>query len=599
MQLRLDGTKILVFLFFSAVVLSAATPIADPDFFWHISNGRWIWENRALPFQDPFAYTSPDLTEYTSDTMNFFTLKAYWISQTIIYLFYRAGSYEGVIFYKAAVYAGIVLFIYLFLRRENVRTSMIILFLLPVISHSLFYYIGTWRGERPSYISFLFAVILFYLLEGLRKKSHRGYLVSLPFVMMLWANMHGGFTLGIVMVLIYIADIPFRAGFQKKNVSGEMRLFLISAFISILATLLNPNTYQAFQALLHQTNIADFIGEWKSPMYFYNNGMATYLIHAVVPIVLLAPFARRLSLPQGVLVVFLSIMAFSSVRLIPFLIFITTPLIVINYSVFIEKAARKLRLEVLLGPLILCLILLISYSNIKGTVMNNPVVHGAYPYKSAGFMRDQKPKPRIFNHFDWGGFLMWELWPDYKPFIDGRVLSLKVLNTYQQVLYEARPDYHYNWKQILSYYDINVVIIPPVNAIGRYVTLFGSLVEDAGWTAVYMDDVSFIFLKNRGEHKRIIHQYALDNRFVLASAIARIEKYLHMGSHSYRHYISLGILNAYLGDNNKAVRFLEAAFTYRPGLKTFRVNTVIARLKKGDPSVKAKEIVDALYGHEG
>jgi len=52
-------------------------PITDPDFFWHISTGRWILENKALPSEDPFSYTTPRLL---SDR-EFFILRSYWLSQ--------------------------------------------------------------------------------------------------------------------------------------------------------------------------------------------------------------------------------------------------------------------------------------------------------------------------------------------------------------------------------------------------------------------------------------------------------------------------------------------------------------------------------------
>ena len=137
--------RVLIYFFFALAFFSALVPISDYDFFWHLSSGQWILENQRLPSQDPFVYTVKS-EGGSSSVANSFFLKCYWLSQLIIAIFYKICFINGVLFYKGLIYFLIILFIYKFLKREGVSNNLIILFLLPIISHQIFHYVRAWKG---------------------------------------------------------------------------------------------------------------------------------------------------------------------------------------------------------------------------------------------------------------------------------------------------------------------------------------------------------------------------------------------------------------------------------------------------------------------
>src|ERR1035437_4171453 len=91
----------------SAVLLVGwfSPEISDPDFWWHLKTGQYIWEKHSLPVPDPFAYTTgmagPAYAgeERTRD----FNLTHEWLAQTLFYLIYQTAGFGGVVLFRAVV----------------------------------------------------------------------------------------------------------------------------------------------------------------------------------------------------------------------------------------------------------------------------------------------------------------------------------------------------------------------------------------------------------------------------------------------------------------------------------------------------------------
>jgi len=79
--------------------------ISDPDFWWHLKTGQYIWERHSLPVPDPFAFTTalahPAYAgeERTRD----FNLTHEWLAQALFYLIYRAAGFGGMVLVRAAM----------------------------------------------------------------------------------------------------------------------------------------------------------------------------------------------------------------------------------------------------------------------------------------------------------------------------------------------------------------------------------------------------------------------------------------------------------------------------------------------------------------
>ncbi len=239
---------VLIFGFFSA-------QIKDPDFFWHLKTGQYIYQTGSLPATDPFAYTSLPKDPVNPESKRIkFILKQYWLAQLIFYGVYQLAGFQGIIYLRASILALLILLIYKGMRREGGGFYLSLLLLIPVVIM-----LHAFTGERPQLFSFLFAFLLIYMLEGFRKTETKGdssrlvetenttppapplakwgptfippldkvglggvslnksqrvssllYLLPLPFLMLLWANLHGGFIAGIVVIVGYLLAESFK-----------------------------------------------------------------------------------------------------------------------------------------------------------------------------------------------------------------------------------------------------------------------------------------------------------------------------------------------------------------------------------------------------
>ena len=103
--MKLTIRQVFFIVLFLGLFLMTLRPIADPDFWWHLKTGQYVWQQHSLPVPDPFAYTTATARpayageERTRD----FNLTHEWLAQALFYLIYRAAGIGGLVLFRAAV----------------------------------------------------------------------------------------------------------------------------------------------------------------------------------------------------------------------------------------------------------------------------------------------------------------------------------------------------------------------------------------------------------------------------------------------------------------------------------------------------------------
>jgi hypothetical protein len=100
-----------------------------------------------------------------------------------------------------------------------------------------------------------------------------------------------------------------------------------------------------------------------------------------------------------------------------------------------------------------------------------------FPARAVAFLQTHPPG-RIFNHYDWGGYLIWRLSPSTPVFIDGRA------DLYgEQLLNQFAETYQFKgaWQQTLQRWSIDTVLVPADSALAT------GLRNAPGWTVSYED----------------------------------------------------------------------------------------------------------------
>ncbi len=115
-----------------------------------------------------------------------------------------------------------------------------------------------------------------------------------------------------------------------------------------------------------------------------------------------------------------------------------------------------------------------------------------YPCEAVSFLQNQSVKGHLFNRYEWGGFLIWQL-PEDKIFVDGRMpawptSSGKSPYTIYLETLQTQP----GWQETLEKYNIGWILISPKTFMDLKLQ---PAPEDFGWQEVYRDPVSVVYKK--------------------------------------------------------------------------------------------------------
>ncbi|TSA47964.1 MAG: hypothetical protein D4R46_00320, partial [Chloroflexi bacterium] len=142
--MRLTIRQVFFILLFLGLFLMTLRPIADPDFWWHLRTGQLIVQTHAIPHTDPFSFTNSGKPWVAHE----------WLSELLMYVLYRLGSYGLLIFVFSLIITGAFLLAYLRSPQESLPYVAGFTLLLGAIATA-----PTW-GARPQMIS-LFISSLF------------------------------------------------------------------------------------------------------------------------------------------------------------------------------------------------------------------------------------------------------------------------------------------------------------------------------------------------------------------------------------------------------------------------------------------------------
>jgi hypothetical protein len=559
-------TKIVFFILLFVFIFGYfSVQIWDPDFWWHLKTGQYIYQTGSLPKTDPFAYTSlpPDPTNEALKKQEF-TLTQYWLAELIFYWVYHSFGFQGIIFLRASIFTILILLLYLSIRREGLGFYSAIGLLIPatLILHH-------YTGERPQLLSFLFSFLLVYLLDGFRKNKTVRYLFPIPLIMLFWANLHGGFVLGIIIVLGYLfTDIIKHVvkRFGQLLPPKLLRGLTIACILSIIFSYVNPNGYTVLSILMspEKTLQSADIVEWRSPLYFlfYGNISSDLIIYCVLcsmSLLLLLANIKRIDLTDIAILVGFAGMSLSAARFVPFFtpvgtlmvaryglrifeklfgaeVFSNTKNIIIKRLSFLKFVSFQALISVTLSIILIFML-------IKGNLFESGVRRDMYPEMAVKFLKDNRLPGNMFNPYVWGGYLIWALYPEYKVFIDGRGLVEAVYLQSKQISEASTVDLIGlpEWKALLKAYKVNFIITFSVNNFtGTLIPLIQALYGDPEWHLIYMDNYSLIFIRDRSENMEIIRRFDLPKEWLWNEVIVEAALKARAFRRNMNFYITIG-----------------------------------------------------------
>jgi hypothetical protein len=111
-----------------------------------------------------------------------------------------------------------------------------------------------------------------------------------------------------------------------------------------------------------------------------------------------------------------------------------------------------------------------------------------FPVNASGFVERSALPDRMFNPDDWGGYLLYRLYPRYHVFIDGRqdMYGESFAREYWEVARAGK-----RWSEVLVRYGVEWVIWPADEALSSV------LQASPEWRLVFQDETACIFEKKK------------------------------------------------------------------------------------------------------
>ena len=154
-----------------------------------------------------------------------------WGSSIIFYLIQNRFGDIGIFFFKSIIIFLTLFFIIKIIRLEKKDSKLHFLFfffILQGVSYNIF---STIRCQT---FSFLFFAVYLYILQYAKTKSNYRILWCLPVLNIIWANLHGGFAIGLILILIYLLKYFFNRRIYKQEtletLLNKFYCFLLNKF---------------------------------------------------------------------------------------------------------------------------------------------------------------------------------------------------------------------------------------------------------------------------------------------------------------------------------------------------------------------------------
>lgn len=439
--------------------------LADPDIYWHVTAGRWITEHRTFPHTDPFSATFAGAPWIAKE----------WLSQLAFAVALDLAGWNGVALLAAAAVATAfgLLARALAEKLDTVAAlSAVLIATMLTAPHIV---------ARPHALALPVMVIWAAGLVRALDAKHAPSWRLLP-LMVLWANLHGGFTLGLLLVAACALEAVLVADKGARGLAAWhwVRFGLLAA-LAACVTPYGAESILVTQRILGLGEALSIITEWQ-PQDFSRIGVFEISLLGAIGLVLY----RGLTLPPVRILIVLGLvhMALSHVRNAELLALLAPLFVAKPLSEQIGTVRRADREQVsyhfTVGLAALIVAATVGLSMLRQLAPSQRTT----PSGGVAALAHAKAGP-VLNDYDFGGYL---IYTGLAPFIDGRSElygGAFIARHHRAVSLENLPDL----LVLLEKYHIGATLFAPERPA---VALLDRLPE---WERLYSDEITVVHVR--------------------------------------------------------------------------------------------------------
>ena len=451
--------------FTAAFLAETAANVVDFDTWHQMASARDVLSGRVSLDSDPYAFTETIRPIVHHE----------WGVGLIAYRLTASFGPNSLLALKYFILASLVLTGFATAAARGgpwLDWALIVVPAVPLIS------VGFMPALRAQMFSYLFVVILIAALR-VDEAGKRWWIPIWLLAFPIWVNLHGGCTVAVLLLLVAAGErIIRRAPF--------MHLLFVSAAMVALMTV-NP-VGPAYYEFLWRTlrNSRPYLLEWQ-PLWTSLHVFPMFLVCVLTLSIGILQTGWRKA--PGTAIVFVTgVMALSAVKLAPLFgiawLCYGPPIMA---GTRLRRDLEKQNREAPHRPLLCWLVLLVIFAVPRGERQWLARVPGQplstlgvppYPVGAVNYLAEQKVRGNVLAPFEFGAYVTWRLSPAVKIFFDSRYQEVypEYLFAEESRFYTAGP----GWREILSRYPIDVVIVPNATAAA-------GAMPDSGWPLAYSD----------------------------------------------------------------------------------------------------------------
>lgn len=510
----------LVLLFWIGFLTAEKIDLTNSDLGRHLKNGEIIW-NEGLKIGQAGTVLNSNFYSYTHPEYPF--VNHHWAAGVIFFLAHKLAGFSGLsLLYIFLTLATFAIFFHIARRESDFTTTAVLsFFLAPLIAER--------REIRPEIFSAFFAGVFFLVLWlWSKEKMSRRWLAVLPLVMIVWVNVHIYFFLGFFLIGAFLVSEVGGAVFSRLDDNEfakkirKIKSLLLVLILTALASLANPF---GLKGALHPLNVYKNYGytvaEEKSVWFAENYGLVNpnyLLIKAVlVPLILtfILLFAlnrKKISVPYLTFAFFFGVLGWMQIRNFTLLGFFALPILAFNFqNIFTpDRRDNPPAKESGLAAVYILVCVFAIFVNFQffflrrdnrgiGTLSGNET--------AANFLKDEKISGPVFNNYDIGGYLIYNLYPEQKVFTDNRPEVYP--DSFFSEIYKPMQESPTIFEKVDREYNFNAVTFTRVDITPWGINFQKTIKENPDWAKVFEDDFVVIYLKRNGVNKDLISKYKI------------------------------------------------------------------------------------------
>ncbi|MBN2465306.1 hypothetical protein JXD38_06755 [candidate division WOR-3 bacterium] len=402
----------------------------------------------------------------------------------LLFAAYRWVGPSGPAILNAVVAGFIFYFLYKLLERNNV--NMLVNFAVLCLGLAT---ITAYLSGRPAMFTVAFFAFELYILTGWTLgdagtgRGRRGLIWLIPPMVALWANLHPGFVVGPLLILLFL---------PLCRAARDRWILTACLAASCLAVVINPYGWRMLMMPLETVrglHTLQGLAEWAGV-----SGWEAVLWGGIVALVACGLTLRRQRFPVVLLASVAAVAAGISSRNMP--LFGVVAVLVIGRTLLPALAPRLGRVGIVRKfdvtfeaaggwfwaiaiPLVLA-----GAARLGVSPAELEFDFSQYPEAAVRYVEDNGCPDNLFVRETWSGYLLWAM-PDRRLFFDAKGgFSPEAIEAHSR-LFKPRP----GWRDVVDRYNIATLLLEPG-------TPLAVLVSEAGdWRREYADSLAEVFVR--------------------------------------------------------------------------------------------------------